>query len=379
MYTDILVRFAELSTKGKNKMKFVRRLEKNIKKLIGVKPIVEYDRIFLKYTENSMEKLNYIFGIYSWSPMIKVKTDVESMEESIKALISKIKFETFKIEVKKNWKDFSKSSMELNRHFGTFVLKNSNMKVDVKNPDLKLEIEIREKFTSIFFKRYKGLGGYPVGINGKVLHLISGGIDSPVAAFEIMKRGIHVDFLNFVTPPHTDEKTVKKVDKIVNHLIKFQGEAKIYRSNYTKIMHLIGLTWDQSYKIILMRRSFYRIASTISQKNKYLGLSNGENLGQVASQTLESISVIQDQSNFPVYRPLLTKDKIEIINQAIKIGTYEMSIEKANESCELFAPERPATKPTFHKVKKLEKEMPTLFDFEKQNIEKEIEIINIEK
>ena len=357
MYTNILIRFAELSTKGKNKMKFVRKLEKNIKKLVGTKPIVEYDRIFLKYNENNMQKLNYVFGIYSWSPVIKTQTNIKSIEESIKLLINKTSAKTFKIEVKKNWKQFPQSSMDLNRHFGSFVLANSNMEVNLKTPDLKIEIELREGFSYLFKTRHKGLGGYPTGINGRILHLISGGIDSPVAAFEMMKRGIHIDFLNFVTPPHTDDKTIKKVNKIIKHLMKFQGETLLYRYNYTKLMNLIGLTSDQSYKIILMRRSFYRIASMITKEYKYLGISNGENIGQVASQTLESISVIQDQSSFPIYRPLLTKDKIEIINQAIKIQTYSISIEKANESCELFAPKMPATKPTHHKAKKLEDEI----------------------
>lgn len=379
MYTNILVRFGELSTKGKNKMTFVRRLEKNMKNLMGVEPIVEYDRIFLDYSENNMKGLNYIFGVQSWSPVVKTETSMEAIENTIKFLIDKFDAKTFKVVVKRHWKEFPKTSMELNNHFGGLVLKEKDIKVDVKNPEVKLEIEIRKDFTYVFVERYQGLGGYPTGVNGKVLHLMSGGIDSPIAALEMMKRGVSVDFLNFITPPHTDEKTVEKVNRIVKHLMKFQGETKVYRSNYTDLMNLIGLTSNQSYKITLMRRSFYRIASKIASKNNYLGLSNGENLGQVASQTLESIAVIQDQSKYPIYRPLLTRDKIETINQAIKVGTYDISIEKANESCELFAPKAPVIKPTIKTAELLEKELSSLFDFEEKNIIEQTEVIRIKK
>ena len=195
----------------------------------------------------------------------------------------------------------------------------------------------------------------------------------------MMKRGVHIDFLNFIVPPHTDQKTIIKVNKIINLLNKYQGKTILYRSNYTKLMNYIGLTYRKEYKIILMRRSFYRIASNLALKNKYQGISNGENLGQVASQTINSMHVIQNQSKYPVYRPILTNDKLETINEAKKIGTYEISIKKANETCELFAPKNPVIKPRIYELEKLEKDLDELSNLEFQNVENNIEKISFIK
>ncbi|MCC3161076.1 MAG: tRNA 4-thiouridine(8) synthase ThiI [Mollicutes bacterium PWAP] len=373
-YNEILIRFGELSTKRKNKMLFVRKLAKNIKNIVGLHCEVQFDRIFLKYSEKNIEGLKKIFGISSFSPVIKVETNEKNIKESIKNLIKEIKTDNFRVTVKRHWKEFPKTSMEYAKELGGFILRNTDWKVDIKN-GLKIEVEIRKEYTYIFAKRYKGLGGYPTGINGKVLHLISGGIDSPIAALDMMKRGIHVDFLNFITPPMTDFKTVEKIDKIINKLIEYQGSAKLFRSNYTDLMNYEGLTNFQSYKIILMRRSFYRIASKLAIKYNYLGISNGENIGQVASQTLESMLVIQSQSELPIYRPILTADKQETINRSIKFGLYEISIQKANETCEMFAPDNPIIKPKLKVAKKLEDELELFPKLEKENLENKIEII----
>lgn len=182
-----------------------------------------------------------------------------------------------------------------------------------------------------------------------------------------MKRGIHVDFVNFVTPPHTDERTVEKVDRIVQHLTQFQGDSILYRNNYTDLMNYIGLVSDQGYKINLMRRSFYRIVSKLAEDRHYLGISNGENVGQVASQTLESMATIESQATLPVYRPLLTMDKLETIAIGEKIGTFALSLAKCDETCELFAPKEPVTKPSKLKAEKLEKELDEIFAMEEEN------------
>ncbi|CAM9138032.1 tRNA uracil 4-sulfurtransferase ThiI [Mycoplasma marinum] len=367
MYETILIRFGELSTKGKNKMSFVRQLERNMKKLMGVEPEVLFDRMFLEYSKENMKGLERIFGISSYSPVIKVKTEIESIEEAVLKLVSKFtEAKTFKIAARRHWKKFDMSSGELNMHLGGHVLKNTELQVNVKNPDLKVEVEIRNGKSYIFCERTQGLGGYPTGINGKVLHLISGGIDSPVAAFELMKRGLHVDYLSFITPPFTDHKTREKVTQIVELLNKYQGKSYIHRLNYTNLMHTIGLTSKQSYKITLMRRSFYRIASKMAEDRGYLAVSNGENIGQVASQTLESMHTIQEQATLPILRPILTADKIDTINKGIKIGTYEISIIPASETCELFAPKAPVTKPTPQEAYKLEEEISNLIDLEKE-------------
>lgn len=376
MYSEILIRFGELSTKGKNKMTFVRKLAKNIKNLTGAEPKIEFDRIFLDYSPDTMKRLQYVFGIYSYSPVVKCSTNIDDIDRTILELTKTAKGKTFKVVTKRHWKGFSMKSNDVNMHLGGLILSNfPELSVDVKDPDFRVEVEIRNGFSYVFVNRTLGLGGYPTGINGKVLHLISGGIDSPVAAIEMMKRGIHVDYLNFITPPHTDDKTVDKVNRIIEELIKYQGSAKLYRSNYTDLMNLIGLTSNQAYKINLMRRSFYRMASKIATDNNYLGLSNGENLGQVASQTLESIATIASQATMPIYRPLLSADKIDTINKARKLGLYEISIEKANESCEIFAPAAPITKPREYEAQRLESELTQLEELEEKNLANNIEEI----
>jgi thiamine biosynthesis protein ThiI len=380
MYTHILIRFGELSTKGKNKMAFVRKLAKNINKLLKVETNIQFDRIYISYSKKNIENLQYIFGIYSYSPTIIANTDDEEINDIALNLIKNKKDKTFKVKVKKSSKKYKKSSMEKEKELGNLILKqNKNFKVNLSQPDIKIEVEIRDKNSYIFLERILGIGGYPIGVNGKILHLISGGIDSPVAAFKMMKRGVHIDFLNFIVPPHTDRKTIVKVNKIINLLNKYQGKTILYRSNYTKLMNYIGLTYRKEYKIILMRRSFYRIASNLALKNKYQGISNGENLGQVASQTINSMHVIQNQSKYPVYRPILTNDKLETINEAKKIGTYEISIKKANETCELFAPKNPVIKPRIYELEKLEKDLDELSNLEFQNVENNIEKISFIK
>ena len=375
MYSHILLRFGELSTKGKNKMTFVRHLGKNIEKLIGAKPRIEFDRMYLDYSEINMEGLKRIFGLQSYSPVVSTNTNIESIRETILKLIKNKEGKTFKVVVKRHWKDYEGSSMEIASNLGGFILKNSDYIVDVKKPDFKVEIEIRKDFTYVFVDRVNGLGGYPTGVNGKVIHLISGGIDSPVAAFEMMKRGIHVDYINFITPPHTDELTKSKVNDIIKLLTKYQGTSKLYRSDYTTLMNYIGLTSNQSFKITLMRRSFYRIVNKVAIENDYLGISNGENIGQVASQTLESMNVIQEVSVLPIYRPILTSDKLETIYKGEKIGTYDISIRPGNEACELFAPSKPVIKPRLSDAVNLEEELDDLIKLEDENIKFNFEII----
>lgn len=378
MYSKILVRFGELSLKGKNKMTFVRKLASNIKELTGATPQISFDRIYLDYSEETMDKLQFVFGIYSYSPVVVCETNIDELRRTILEQVKNSSGKTFKVVTKRAWKQFPGTSDDLSKEFGGLILQNfPELKVDVKNPDFYVEVEIREGKSYVFAQRIRGLGGLPVGIGGRVLHLMSGGIDSPVAAFEMMKRGIHVDFLNFVSPPFTDQKTVDKVNRLISLLVRYQGQATVYRSNYTDLMNLIGLTSNQAYKINLMRRSFYRIATKLAHKQKYIALSNGENIGQVASQTLESIHTISSQSDLPIFRPILTADKLETIDKSRKIGLLDLSIEKCQETCELFAPLAPVTKPEKWVAEKLENELIGLKELEQENIDKNIEIFKI--
>ena len=376
MYDKILIRFGELSLKGKNKIFFINKLVKNIQNICNIKfenIDIQIDRIFIPFSEENLNSLNYVFGISSFSPVIKAETNLDVLKNIIFNL-ELDQYSSFKMNCRRKWKNFHMDSLELNNHFGSIILKNfSKLKVDVKNPNIELNIEIHKDYSYIFWKKYIGLGGLPVGSSGKALHLLSGGIDSPVAAFEMMKRGVKLYFLSFISPPHTDEMTIKKIKLIIEELNKYQSKSTLFLFNYTDLMNYIGLVSNQAYKIVLMRRSFYRIATVIANENNCLAISNGENLGQVASQTMEAMKTIHSQTNLPVFQPLLTKDKLETIKQSEKLNLFNISIIKACETCELFAPNNPATKPTETNASNLELELDMLLELEKKSIENNIE------
>ncbi|BAQ54361.1 tRNA uracil 4-sulfurtransferase ThiI [Mycoplasmopsis arginini] len=372
---EILIRYGELTLKGENKKDFINQLRKNLELYIPKNELkVEYDRAFCKFSESNLNSLRYIFGISSYSIVYKTSNELKDIEQLVLKIARENTFKSFAIKARRHNKNYKLTSSELNMHFGGLILDNfENKTVDLTNADLFIYIEVRDKYTYVFSNYIDGLGGMPVSSSGRVLHLISGGIDSPVAANLLQKRGLKVDFLNFITPPHTDEKTTQKIDQIIQNLTKYQGSSTLFQINYTKLMNYIGLVSNQKYKITLMRRSFYRIAQKIAEKYNIKALSNGENLAQVASQTLESIYTISEVCNLPIFRPLLTFDKNETIKIAEKLGTMEISIQKACETCELFAPRFPVTKPTREEARKLENELDQIEKIEDEII-KQVEI-----
>lgn len=372
---EILIRYGELTLKGENKKDFINQLRKNLELYIPKNELkVEYDRAFCKFSESNLNSLRYIFGISSYSIVYKTSNELKDIEQLVLKIARENTFKSFAIKARRHNKNYKLTSSELNMHFGGLILNNfENKTVDLTNADLFIYIEVRDKYTYVFSNYIDGLGGMPVSSSGRVLHLISGGIDSPVAANLLQKRGLKVDFLNFITPPHTDEKTTQKIDQIIQNLTKYQGSSTLFQINYTKLMNYIGLVSNQKYKITLMRRSFYRIAQKIAEKYNIKALSNGENLAQVASQTLESIYTISEVCNLPIFRPLLTFDKNETIKIAEKLGTMEISIQKACETCELFAPRFPVTKPTREEARKLENELNQIEKIEDEII-KQVEI-----
>ncbi|ENY68920.1 Thiamine biosynthesis protein thiI [Mycoplasmopsis bovigenitalium 51080] len=377
MYTKILIRYGELTLKGKNRQNFIDILARNVSSALGEKPQSKYDRMFVSYSLDNLEKLGNVFGISSFSPVTEVENNIDEIFNAAKQLVSE-DTQTFKVSARRSNKGFELNSSQINTKLGGFILSSfPSIKVDVHNPQKNINVEVREKSTFIFTETIRGLGGLPVGVSGRVLHLMSGGIDSPVAAFELMKRGLEVTFLSFISPPQTDERTVNKMKNLINVLSKYQQKSNLILIDYSQILNYISLVSNPSFKITLLRRSFYRLASMWADKQGYIALSNGENLGQVASQTLESLSVINDSSSKLVLRPLLTKDKVETIDIAKKIGTYEISIIPANETCELFAPKEPVTKPKLTQVERLENELSELKNFECNIIEKNVEIIKI--
>ncbi|MFV8479099.1 tRNA uracil 4-sulfurtransferase ThiI [Mycoplasma sp. VS428] len=376
MYSKILIRYGELVLKKKNRKTFINTLANNIKHIVGEAPQVEFDRMYLTYSQHNMDKLNYVFGISSFSPVAVVENDIKVFKNTALKLV-KSDAKTFKIAARRNYKQFEYSSDQINHILGGEILKNTNLKVDVHNPDQTFYVEVRNGRTYMFSEYYDGLGGLPVGVSGKVLHLISGGFDSPIAAFKMMKRGIKVDFLTFITPPQTDERTIEKITNLVKVLNQYQVTSNLLIANYANLMNYISFVSRESYKITLMRRSFYRIADQICDKYGQMAISNGDNLGQVASQTLESLSTIGSACHRQILRPLLTYDKNEIIDIAKKIGTYDISIIQANETCELFAPKEPVTKPSVEEATKLETELSRILELEKDLVENKIEIARI--
>ncbi|AAZ43914.2 tRNA uracil 4-sulfurtransferase ThiI [Mycoplasmopsis synoviae] len=363
MYKKILIRYGELVLKGKNRTTFIKQLGSNIKEILNTEYEMEFDRMYIPYSEENLKNLKYVFGISSFSPVIETNKNLEDIQSAITKLINK-NASTFKIAARRNDKSFELNSDQLNNLLGGFVLKNSHLKVNVKNPDQIFNIEIRKNSVYVFDKSINGIGGIPVGISGKVLHLISGGFDSPVAAYLLMKRGFKVDFLTFVTPPQTDETTIDKIKNLTKVLSRYQKESNLYVCDFSLISSYIEFTEFKSFKIILMRRSFYRIASELAKQNEILMISNGENLAQVASQTNESMAVIGSSIKNEILRPLLTYDKNEIINLSKVIETHDISILKSKEACELFAPKNPVTKPTEAKTLRIESKLDELKTYE---------------
>lgn len=353
----ILIKYGELTTKSGNRNVFINILYHNIKKALeryNVKITKNRVRMFIETEDNIDEITNIlknIFGIHSIVVATRVNTNIEQIETSVLKIASEIDFKTFKVETSRTDKKFPISSMDFSRRIGSLILKNiPNIKVDVHNPEYLLEIEIREDYTYIYHKEINGAGGYPVGVAGNGLLMLSGGIDSPVSGYLAMKRGIKVECVYFESPPHTSIMAKNKVKKLVEELTKYDPSITLHVVRFTDIQEAIYKNIDPTYMITIMRRMMYRIAVKLMEKNSCLCLINGESVGQVASQTLTSMKVINSVTNVPVIRPVATLDKLEIINIAKKIGTYETSILPYEDCCTIFLPKHPVINPSMEKA-----------------------------
>lgn len=352
-YSHIVIRYGELSTKGKNKKDFISLLLNNIKKQLkefsNLKYVKTHDRLFIHINGEDVEKiksvLDCVFGISSYSIAIRVNLDLDEIKQAALKLVQAQAYQTFKIETKRQEKNFELNSYQINCKVAGYILAHHNIKVDVKNPQVLIKIEVRNNEVYLMSNKIKGLGGFPIGINGKVMHMISGGIDSPVAAFLTMKRGLRLEFIHFESSPYTSLEAQRKVLDLLQILSKYQIDIKLYIIPFTELQLAIYQNCDESYAITIMRRMMYRIASEIASKNRILALSNGESVGQVASQTVESAFVIGEVSDRVIYRPLAMLDKTEIVDYAKKIKTFETSILPFEDCCTIFDPKQPVTKP----------------------------------
>lgn len=366
----ILIKYGELTTKKANRNLFINTLYQNIKEALKDENIkIEKNRVrmFIEPIseadfESIIDKLTKIFGIHSIVIAYQTDNNIENIKTTILEVAQMIDFKTFKVETKRSNKNFPIPSMELNNIIGGLLLKNiPNIQVDVHHPDYTVKIEIRETHTYIYGKEIKGAGGYPVGVAGKGLLMLSGGIDSPVAGYLAMKRGIKIECLYFESPPHTSIMAKNKVKQLVEKLSIYQPDIKLHVINFTNIQENIYRNINPDYMITIMRRMMYRISEQLMNKRKCLILLNGESVGQVASQTLPSMQVINQVTTIPVIRPVACLDKLEIIELAKKIGTYETSILPYEDCCTIFLPKHPVINPKLEKCIIYE----TSFDYQK--------------
>ena len=354
----ILIKYGELTTKKDNRKFFIKELVHNInKKIDNIELEYSLDRMYIKSNnlDETIDKLKEIFGIYSIIEGYKVNNNIDEIKETILKILKNENFKTFKVITKRSDKNFPISSMEFSSKIGGFILKNIESKVDVHNPDLYVNIEIKNNHIYIYTNEIKGLGGYPVGVQGKGLLMLSGGIDSPVAGYLSLKRGIDIECIYFDSPPHTSEEAKNKVIDLANILNKYSGKIKINVIPFTKLQETIYKNVPNEYMITIMRRMMYRIANKLAIKNKCKVIINGESIGQVASQTLTSINTINSVTNFPVIRPVACLDKLEIIEISKKIGTYDISIRPYEDCCTVFVPKHPSINPNIEKCEKYEK------------------------
>ena len=364
-YTEIMVRYGELSTKGKNRKDFIGRLAGNVTKVLRDFPQVEihprHDRMHIVLNDAPFAKvdkrLKRVFGIQTYSPTIKVEKTLAKIEETALALMKETfkKGMTFKVNTKRSDHQFLYDTNELNKMVGDYLFANmENLKVEMKHPDIVLRIEVRKDAVYISNQLLHGAGGMPVGTGGRAVMMLSGGIDSPVASYLALKRGVDIEMVHFYSPPYTTEKALNKAKELTGILANYAGKINFIAVPFAEIQETIKEKIPEGYLMTLQRRFMLQLADKIRAKRRGLAIFNGESVGQVASQTLESMAAINDVTTTPVVRPVATMDKTEIINLAEKIGTFDLSIQPFEDCCTIFAPPRPKTKPKIDKAREFE-------------------------
>ena len=387
-YDHILVRYGELTLKGTNRRRFTNVLKENViqslRSLEGTRVKCERDRMFISLFEEAnvnevMNRLTKIFGIKSISPVFKTTQNLEDIKQLCVSLAKDFaNGDTFKIDVKRVDKSFSLDTYQLQRELGGVILKSvDHLKVDVKRPTHNIKVEVRKEGVYIYTKVIDGAGGLPTGTGGKTLLQLSGGIDSPVAGMEMMKRGVKIEAIHFHSPPFTSEKAKDKVIELTRILSERVGPIKLHIVPFTALQKQINKSVHPRYTMTSTRRMMLRVTDIILERIGANAIVNGENLGQVASQTLKSMYAINDVTSTPILRPLISLDKEDIIKKAKEIGTFEVSIQPYEDCCTIFTPKNPVTEPDFDKVVKYE----SVFNFDDlvQEAADNVETIEINK
>lgn len=365
----IIIKYGELTTKKDNINFFITTLKDNIKSsLVDFETEIKYDkgRMFIYANDNEIErvieKVKKTFGIHEINIGYELdNNEIENIKSSLIELIKDKDISSFKVETKRSDKSYPMTSMEISKVLGGVVLKNKeNAHVDVHNPNLIINIEVRFASSYIYFDKIKGIGGYPVGVAGKGLLMLSGGIDSPVAGYLALKRGVRIEAVYFESPPHTSEAAKNKVITLAKKLAEYSGYVKLHVVNFTEIQESILRNCPREYLVTIMRRQMYRIAEKLANRNNCKIIINGESIGQVASQTLTSMSVINNVTKMPVIRPVACLDKLDIIEISKNIETYETSILPYEDCCTIFVPDHPVINPDLNTAIEAEEK----FDYE---------------
>ena len=365
MKTRILIRYGELSTKGRNKKMFTQKLASNIKKALvdfpQVKVIPDYDFMYLDLHEAPeeavIEKVKPIFGIQSISPVYIIEKDMEVAKKVVLDLLSQENLEgkTFKIMTKRSDHTFEMDTNQINLFLGDAVLEAfPDIKVQLKQPDITVRIDVRREHLMVSLKTIPGAGGLPVGTSGRVMLMLSGGIDSPVAGYLAMKRGMEIQCVHFASPPYTSPQALEKTKLLAAKIARFGGSIQFLTVPFSRIQEDIKKSVPEAYLMTIMRRFMLRITDQLRENARALAIANGESVGQVASQTLDSMVAINDVTNTPIIRPVATMDKLDIIKVAEEIDTFELSIQPFEDCCTVFAPPSPKTKPKLEKARQYE-------------------------
>ncbi|HGC8159965.1 TPA: tRNA uracil 4-sulfurtransferase ThiI [Streptococcus agalactiae] len=367
-YSEFMIRYGELSTKKKNRMRFINKLKNNMEHVLSIYPDVsvktDRDRghVYLNGTDyhEVAESLKEIFGIQAFSPSFKVEKNVDTLVKAVQEIMTSVYKDgmTFKITAKRSDHSFELDSRALNHTLGDAVFSVlPNIKAQMKQPDINLKVEIRDEAAYISYEDIRGAGGLPVGTSGKGMLMLSGGIDSPVAGYLALKRGVDIEAVHFASPPYTSPGALKKAHDLTRKLTKFGGNIQFIEVPFTEIQEEIKAKAPEAYLMTLTRRFMMRITDRIREDRNGLVIINGESLGQVASQTLESMQAINAVTATPIIRPVVTMDKLEIIDIAQKIDTFDISIQPFEDCCTIFAPDRPKTNPKIKNTEQYEKRM----------------------
>lgn len=367
-YTEVMVRYGELSTKGKNRKDFIGRLAGNVEKVLAdlenVKIYPKHDRMHIVLNGASFEevdrRLKKVFGIQTYSPVIRTEKKLEAIKKTALEIMQAVYKSgmTFKVNTKRADHRFEYDTNQLNLMVGDYLFDNlPDPKVEMKHPDVVLRLEVRQDAVYISNQLLHGPGGMPVGTAGKAVMMLSGGIDSPVASYLALKRGVDIEMVHFFSPPYTSDKALAKAKELTGILANYCGKITFIAVPFAEIQETIKEKLPEGYLMTIQRRFMLRLADMIREKRKGLAIFNGESVGQVASQTLESMAAINNVTTTPVIRPVATMDKTEIIRLAEEIGTFDLSVMPFEDCCTIFAPPRPKTKPKIEKAIEYEKRL----------------------